>query len=237
MTKWKFSLILALIVSIVASLIAIPFLTAIGIAFIYFLYLVLPLISFSSALIISHRKGWNFYYPIFLPIFCALTDLLLSQVLHHIYGLFDYVDYELPLLIAILTFVPAIVGSLVGGLMHQKGWIRHPSLPILICLTIYFLALFTNNAYPYDLQAEAPLLLYGANSGIFAIIGLAVGYWDKKGYLVPIILSLFFQIFFGFMHGDWLSYFTLIYLLVAYLFLFLGRFWQNSRADKRSQVN
>jgi len=143
-------------------------------------------------------------------------------------------DWSESAMIAGFAFYPTLIGSGLGGLMHYKGWLKHPILPILTCLALYFIAVYTYNAFPYQIMGDAPKLLYLKIPIIFAIVGLATGFFDNKGYLLPFSLGFFFYVLYSIINGNWLSYLVLIYLALGYLALFLGRFWKNSRAKKQA---
>lgn len=230
MKHWKLSLTIGLVAAALSTLVLSQFILSEGIAILIFLYFIVPIISFISGLLLSHRKGWLFLYPIFYTIFYlifawGLFTVMLSS---------DGFDWALAPLFASFAFIPALLGILIGGLMRQRGWLKHPLLIVIICLAICVISFCTNNTlYVYE-PLKSPYLLI-ALPIIFALIGFATGFLDDKGYWVPVILSLFFYLIYSFMSGTWFSYYTVIYLALSYLFLFIGRFWKNRRADRPSK--
>ena len=222
MSNWKFSIGMAILSTAFIVLISGPFFNAIGIASLIFIYLISPLLGFCSALLVAHRKGWLWLYPVALTIIYTLAILA-------IIGSFSPIDIELTLLIAGFMLFPSLLATAIGGLAHQKKWLSHPILLPSICFVIFLIAIIVNKDYANSfLNTQSPLLLYGYLSAVFAIMGILLGVFDKKGYLTPMALGIFFQLVYGFMNANYTSHYIIIYLGVCYLCLFLSRYVKNT---------
>lgn len=230
MKPWKLSTISGLLLAVVTSLLMIPFGSAIGIGLLIYLYLMIPIIGFCASLFLCHRKGWLWLFPVIFSLFHVLTFSIGEAILSQSNSL----DWSALLMIGGFAFFPTVLGTVIGGLMHQKGWLKQPLLVPFVCASLFLIALLVNNAF---VNPQAPLILYGYMSALFATMGVSLGLFDKKGYLTPLFLALYFEFLYGFMYADWLNLYLPLYLIISYTCLFMARFWVNSRAGHRARHN
>lgn len=232
MLTWKKSLLSAILLNFIHIPLLFIFSRGNGMGLLIYLVLILPLVSFWSGLILCHRKGslptFPILYGIIFYLICYLFFLVL-ELMSYGYQASDWVSF-LPYFL--LALIPSLLGSVLGGLAHKNGWLKQPFLLPAICLATFLIGIFTSNAYPYDIMENAPLLLYLANSVIFALVGLLLGLLAYKGFLVPLLLGGYFLLFSTFQTAVLQLKLVIIYMILSYLFLFLGRFLKNSRADK-----
>ncbi len=232
MLTWKKSLLSAILLNFIHIPLLFIFSRGNGMGLLIYLVLILPLVSFWSGLILCHRKGplptFPVLYGIIFYLICYLFFLVL-ELMSYGYQASDWLSF-LPYFL--LSLIPSLLGSVLGGLAHKNGWLKQPFLLPAICLATFLIGIFTINAYPYDIMENAPLFLYLANSVIFVLVGLLLGLLDSKGFLVPPLLGGYFLLFSTFQTALLQLKLVIIYMILSYLFLFLGRFLKNSRADK-----
>lgn len=198
-----------------------------GFGLFFGLYIYPLFLSFITGILISHRRGFQPLLPIFFTLFYAGFLAIISYFTYKDLSMISLENFQLLLIV----LVPSAVGVAIGTLTHHKKWLQHPILLPVILISLFLIPLLVNASYSMPLiSPERPsYYLTIAIPGLLALVGLLVGYLDKKGYLVPLSLALVFALYYGFANAVWLNLYTPAYLLVGYAALFLGRLGQRKK--------
>lgn len=226
MWSWKKSLKYALLTSSLHIPVFFLFNGGNGMGIFIYLIILLPFLAFWSGLFVSHRKGLLLGFPIFYSLIFYLLYNSFWIALAYFYKYAVVNEWESSLIYLLFAFIPSFLGSIIGALCHKNGWLRHPLLLPMIAFSALLISIFTQNAYPYNLMENAPALLYIANTVVFIVLGLLVGFMDGKGFLVPILLVAYFILLFTVQSSLLHFKLPIIYLLSSYLFLLIGRFFR-----------